>query len=150
MEVLYNFYFGNEDDSRSKTLIEAIAEKGKKMYFLSYVLPDAPDSLLVGFTQTQTEWCEKNEYEIWKFMNDKDLLYKNDYMNQKRFLDEGPTTEGMPAGAPGSIGNWIGLQVVRKFMKETGNKIPLHELIIKYDGKAIFEKAKYRPSKSVF
>ena len=150
MEVLYNFYFGNEEDSRGKNLIEAMVDKGKKMYFLSYVLPDAPDSLIVGFTQKQTDWCEASEYEIWKFLNDKDMLYKDDFMDQKRYLDEGPTTQGMPPEAPGSIGNWIGLQVVRKFMKETGNKISMHDLITKYDAKTIFEKAKYRPSKSVF
>ena len=150
MEVLYNFYFGSEEISRGKDLIEAIVDKGKKMYFLSHVLPDAPDSLIVGFTQQQTEWCEKSEYEIWKFLNDKDLLYKNDYMDQKRYLDEAPATTGMPPEAPGSIGSWIGLQIVKKFMKETGGKISLQDLIMKYDGKTIFEKAKYRPSKSVF
>jgi hypothetical protein len=150
MEVLYNYYFDAPESAPEKTLAEAMVDKGKKIYFLSYLLPDAPDSLLVGFTQKQTEWCEKNEYEIWKFLNDKDLLYKHDYMNQKRYLDEGPTTTGMPAGAPGGIGNWIGLQIVRKYMKETGNKIPLQDLIKKYDGNTIFAKSKYRPSKSVF
>jgi hypothetical protein len=150
MEVLYNFYFGDESAPAGKTLIEAMIDKGKKMYFLSYVLPDAPDSMIVGFTNTQTAWCEASEYEIWKFLNDKDLLYKNNYMDQKRYLDEGPTTTGMPPEAPGNIGSWIGLQIVRKFMKETGNKISLHDLIIKYDSKTILEKARYRPSKSVF
>ncbi|MES2621870.1 MAG: hypothetical protein V4615_13555 [Bacteroidota bacterium] len=150
MEVLYNSYFSNEELSRQKNLIEAIVDQGKKLYFLSYVLPDAPDSLILGFTQKQTDWCEKSEYEIWKFMNDKDLLYKSNFMDQKRYLDEGPTTSGMPAESPGTIGNWIGLQVVRKFMKESGNKISLHDLVVRYDGKTIFEKAKYRPSKSVF
>ncbi len=150
LEVLYNFYFGGEENLQGKNLIEAITEKGKKIYFLSLVFPDAPDSLLVGFTQKQVEWCEKSEYEIWKYMNERDLLYKNDYMNQKRYLDDGPTTVGMPPEAPGAIGNWVGLQVVRKFVKETGNKIALQDLLTKYDGKTIFEKAKYRPSKSYF
>jgi hypothetical protein len=149
MEVLYDFYFG-ETSAEQKTLIEAMVDKGKKLYVLSYLLPDAPDSLLVGFTEKQTAWCEKSEYEIWKFLNDKDLLYKSDFMNQKRYLDEGPTTTGMPPESPGAIGNWIGLQVVRKFMKETGNKISLHDLVSKYDANAIFQKSKYRPSKSVF
>jgi hypothetical protein len=150
MEVLYDFYFGEEQSPEGKTLIEAIADKGKKMYLLSYVLPDAPDSLIVGFTQKQTQWCEQSEYQIWKFLNDQDLLYKSDYMSQKRYLDEGPTTTGMPPESPGALGNWIGLQIVRKFMKDSGNKISLHDLITKYDGKTIFEKSKYRPGKSVF
>src|ERR1043165_256255 len=99
MEVLYNFYFGSEELSHGKPLVEAMVDKGKKMYFLSYVLPDAPDSMIVGFTQTQTTWCEQNEVEIWKFLNDKDLLYKDNYMDQKRYLDEGPGIAGMPAEA---------------------------------------------------
>ena len=150
MEVIYNLYFGDEESSLEKPLIEAMIDKGKKIYFLSYVLPDAPDSLLVGFTQQQTKWCESSEYEIWKFLNDKDLLYKNDYMDKKRYLDEGPTTAGMPADAPGNIGSWIGLQIVRKFMANTGGKTSLHDLVTKYDSMVILEKSKYRPGKGVF
>ena len=97
MEVLYNLYFGEQESAEGKTLIEAMVNKGKKMYFLSMVLPDAPDSMIVAYTDVQTRWCEKNEYEIWKFLNDKDLLYKEKVMEQKRYLDEGPTTAGMPA-----------------------------------------------------
>ncbi|MDB5281615.1 MAG: hypothetical protein JWO06_690 [Bacteroidota bacterium] len=150
MEVLYNFYFGEQELSHGTTLIEAMVEKGKKMYFLDYVLPSAPDSMIVGFTQKQTKWCEANEYEIWKFLNEKDLLYKDNYMDQKRYLDEGPSTPGMPPEAPGNIGSWIGLQVVRQFMAKTGNKVPMRDLVLKYDAKTILEKAKYRPGKSVF
>lgn len=150
MEALYNLYFGTQELSHGKNLLEAMTEKGKKMYLLSYLLPEAPDSLIVGFTQKQTVWCEQNEVEIWKFLNDKDLLYKDNYMDQKRYLDEGPGITGMPAEAPGNIGSWIGLQIVRKFMKETGNKITLRDLQLKYDAKAILAKAKYRPAKSVF
>jgi hypothetical protein len=150
MEAIYDLYFGGNEMQRGETLIEGMVEKGKKMYFLSYVLPDAPDSMIVGFTALQTRWCEANEYEIWKFLNDKDMLYKNNYMDQKRYLDEGPTTAGMPAEAPGNIGSWIGLQIVNKFMKETGHKIPIQDMVLKYDAKTILNKAKYRPSKSVF
>ncbi len=148
MDVIYNSYFGVPEDGKS--LIEAMIDRGKKMYFLSYIFPDAPDSLLTGFTNKQTVWCEKSEYEIWQYLNDKDLLYKNDYMDQKRYLDEGPGISGMPPEAPGNIGSWIGLQIVRKFMKETGNHISLHDLILKYDSRTILEKARYRPSKTVF
>ena len=150
MEVLYNLYFGEDELSHGKTLVEAMVDKGKKMYFLDYILPNAQDSMIVGFTEKQTKWCEASEYEIWKFLNDKDLLYKDNYMDQKRYLDEGPNTPGMPAEAPGIIGSWIGLQIVRQFMAKTGNKISMRDLILKYDAKMILEKAKYRPSKSVF
>jgi hypothetical protein len=149
MEVLYNFYFGKGDDDERKPLIEAMVDKGKKMYFLSLMLPDAPDSLIAGFTNKQTKWCENSEYEIWQFLNDKDLLYRNDNMNYKRYLDEAPTTQGMPPESPGNIGSWIGWQMVKKFMQETGNKVSLNDLLLKYDSKTILEKAKYRPAKAI-
>lgn len=149
-EAMYEEYYGKGDVRSDEALIEAMVDKGKKMYFLSYVFPDAPDSLILGYTQPQTEWCEKSEYSIWQFFNDKDLLYKENAMDKARYLGDGPTTSGMPPEAPGTIGNFIGLQIVRKFMKETGEQIPLHELIVKYDAKTIFKKSKYRPSKSNF
>jgi uncharacterized protein YjaZ len=68
-------------------------------------------------------------------------------MDKTRYLGEGPTTNGMPPEAPGAIGNYLGLQIVRKFMKETGGKIEMKDLIARYDSKTIMEKAKYRPSK---
>jgi hypothetical protein len=150
MEVMYNLYFGEQESAQGKTLIEAMVNRGKKMYFLSMVLPDAPDSMIVGYTDNQTRWCEQSEYDIWKFLNDKDLLYKENAMEQKRYLDEGPTTAGMPKEAPGNIGSWIGWQIVNKFMTETGHKISLNDLVTKYDAKTILAKAHYRPSKSVF
>lgn len=150
VEALFNLYFGETDLNRSKSLLDAMTEKGKKMYLLSCILPDTPDSVLVGFTAAQIKWCEQNEYEIWKFLNDKDVLYKDDYMDKKRYLDEGPSIPGMPVEAPGNVGSWIGLQIVRKFVKETGGNIPLQELMLKYDPQTVIMKSKYRPAKPIF
>ncbi len=144
MEVLYNLYFGKDPDQK-QNFINAMVEKGKKMYVLSMLLPDAPDSLLFVYTQPQLEWCQKSEKQIWQFFNDKDLLYKEDYMDQKRYLDEGPMSQGMPAEAPGNVGSWVGLQIVRKFMEQGGDKISLEDLVTKYDAETIFKKSKYRP-----
>ena len=130
-----------------QTLLESMVERGKQMYFISYVLPDAPDYMIYGYTGAQAEWCKQNEKEIWKFFNDKDLLYKSNAMDKARYLGEGPTSAGMPKEAPGNIGNYIGLQIVRQFMANEGKNIPLADLVLKYDAKTILSKAKYRPGK---
>lgn len=130
-----------------ETLLESMVERGKQLYFASYVLPDAPDSLIYGYTQAQTDWCIQEEKEIWKFFNDKDLLYKSNAMDKSRYLGEGPTSAGMPKEAPGNIGSFIGLQIVRQFMENEGGKVKLADLILKYDAKTILNKAKYRPGK---
>ncbi len=147
VEALYSFYFEPEGLQPDRNLIEAIVDRGKKMYFLSMIFPDAPDSLILGYTQPQTLWCKQSELAIWQFLNDKDLLYKQNLMEQTRYLGEGPTTSGMPADAPGSIGNYIGLQIVRKFMKQVGDKVSLQDLVLQYDAKTIFAKSVYRPNK---
>lgn len=145
-ESLYDDYF-SQNENPDEILLDAIVNRGKKMYFLSYIFPDAPDSLILGYTQAQAAWCEKSELSIWKFFNEKDLLYKNSGMDKTRYLGEGPTTSGMPLDAPGSIGNFLGLKIVRKFMEQADGKVSLHDLITKLDAKTIFEKSKYRPSK---
>lgn len=143
IEALYNDYFYTEPDNQN--LIEAITERGKEIYFLSMLFPDAPDSLLLGYTQAQTDWCMGSEKSIWQFMNDKDLLYKSNAMDKTRYLSEGPTTSGMPVDAPGNIGNFIGWQIVKKYMENNGSKLSLSDFILKHDAASIFAKAKYRP-----
>lgn len=149
-EAMFDEYFPASASSANANLIEEIIERGKKLYFLSYLFPDAPDSLILGYTQAQTDWCKQSEYTIWQFFNEKDLLYKNNAMEKTRYLGEGPTTTGMPAESPGGVGSYLGLQIVRKFMNETGSKIPLQQLMEDYDAKTILAKAGYRPPKPNF
>lgn len=146
-DALYSYNFEPEELQPDRNLIEAIVDRGKKMYVLSYLFPDAPDSLILGYTQAQTDWCKQSELAIWQFFNDKDLLYKQNLMEQTRYLGEGPTTSGMPPEAPGSIGNYVGWQIVKAFMKETGGKVSLSDLVLKYDAKTVIAKARYRPAK---
>lgn len=145
-EALYDANFAPMSTG-DETLVEGMVARGKQMYFISYVLPDAPDSLIYGYTQAQTDWCVHNEKDIWKFFNDKDLLYKSSGMDKSRYLGEGPTSAGMPKEAPGNIGNFVGLQIVQQFMANEGKDVPLADLILKYDAKTILNKAKYRPGK---
>lgn len=136
----FSYYNGQQ-----QKLLDAIVDRGRQLYFLSHLFPEAPDSLLLGFTQKQTDFCTGSEKEIWKFLNDKDVLLKSNSMDQARYLGEGPTTTGMPADAPGNIGSFVGLQIVRSFSKETGNAVSLKDLMTKYTAEQIFAKAKYRP-----
>jgi len=149
-EAMFDEYFPAMGANPNANLIEAIIERGKKLYFISYLFPDAPDSLILGYTQAQAEWCRKSEYSIWQFFNEKDLLYKNNAMDKTRYLGEGPTTSGMPPESPGGVGSYLGLQIVRKFMNETGGKIPLKQLMEDYNAKTILAKANYRPPKPNF
>jgi hypothetical protein len=109
------------------------------------MLPDAPDSLLMGYTTTQEAWCRNSEKNIWQFLNERDLLFKVNYMEQKRYTTDGPTTTGMPPESPPKVGSWVGWQIVRRFMKNNRGKVTLNDLLYKYTGKQIFTLANYKP-----
>jgi hypothetical protein len=145
MEVIYNLYF-EKNPAAPPTFFEAMVENGKRTYVLSYLVPDAPEHIIAGFTPDQAKWCTANENSIWQFFNDKDLLYKTDMMEQKRYLFEGPTASGMPAEAPGNIGTWVGWQIVKKYMNESKGKVSLATLV-NTDANEIIRQSKYRPNK---
>ncbi|MCS6819522.1 MAG: hypothetical protein NZ522_06170, partial [Chitinophagales bacterium] len=143
-EVLYNMYFGDDTYQPGTPLLDAMVNKGKKMYFLEMVLPHLPDSILIGYTAQQEAWCRASENAIWQYLNQRDLLYTQSFMEHKRYLTDGPTTNGMPPESPGNIGTWVGWQIVRSFMKNNRYKISLPELL-KHDTKTIIAGAKYKP-----
>jgi hypothetical protein len=144
-DVLYKLHFDRTAYNAQLPFIEGMINEGKKYYFMECMLPDAPDSLIMGYTKPQEEWCRKSEASIWKYFNERDLLYKVNYMEQKRYITDGPTTAGMPAEAPAKVGAWVGWQIVRKFMKNNSGRVTLRDLLEKYSAKQIFTMSNYKP-----
>ena len=137
------------DTSETASLIEQMIERGKQWYLKERFLPDAPDSLITGFSKSQTEFVEKNEGNIWgEFLKSTPDPYTVDQERLKNYLGEGPFTQDMPHdlegnGTPGNIGQWMGWRIVKKFA--AGNsKMSLQE-ILATPAKTIFQEAKYKP-----
>ena len=85
-----------------------------------------------------------NEKEIWAFFIDGEGLYKNQLMDYRKFIDDAPTTMGMPQGAPDRVGKWMGYQIVKKFMKENPD-MSFQELINIESGQEVLKASKYKP-----
>ncbi|HJT73532.1 MAG TPA: hypothetical protein VJ720_05925, partial [Chitinophaga sp.] len=88
----------------SDKLVEQMVNAGKHQYFLEQVLPETPDSIRLGYTKDQMEFCKENEVMIWQFFVQQNLLYKSDWQNNMHYMNDGPSTQGMPEGSPGRIG----------------------------------------------
>jgi hypothetical protein len=137
------------DSSESASLIEQMIERGKQWFLKAKFLPDAPDSLLTGYSKSQTEFVEKNEGNIWgQFLKDTPDPYTVDQERFKNYLGEGPFTQDMPHdlqgnGTPGNIGQWMGWRIVQKFA-ERNPKMSVQE-ILATPAKKIFQEAKYKP-----
>jgi uncharacterized protein YjaZ len=71
-------------------------------------------------------------------------LYAKQFMDYRKFIEDGPTTMGMPQGAPDRVGRWVGYQIVKKFMKEKPN-MTFQDLIKIESGQEILTASKYKP-----
>lgn len=129
-----------------KSLLDYMILHGKILYAMDRFLPGLPDSLKIGYTNSQVAWCEKNEASIWRLMIDQEMLYKNDAFLNNRFIQDGPFTSGLPEGAPAMLGRYIGWQIVRSYMKKHP-EIALDELFRLEDSQQILSQSGYKPKK---
>ncbi|CAL1521586.1 hypothetical protein [Chitinophaga sp. MM2321] len=125
-------------------LLEQMMDAGKQQYFLDKVLPETPDTIRFGYTKDQLQWCRENEQMIWQFLVQNNLLYSADWQQINHFMGDAPSTQGMPEGAPGKIGFFIGYQIVNKYM-ELHPAVTLQQLMESKNLVEIFKAAKYRP-----
>lgn len=125
-------------------LIVQLVNAGKQQYFLEQVLPYTDDSLRLGYTGEQVKWCLENELMVWQFFVQQDLLYKSDWQNNMHYMNDGPSTQGMPEGSPGKIGAFVGWRIVQSYMK-ANPKVTLKALMDNKDAMSIFNRSKYKP-----
>jgi len=125
-----------------RPLIEQMVEAGKRLYLLDAFLPETADSLKTGYTQQQLEDCYKNEKNIWSYFIENNLIYETEPNLIGAYINDGPNTPELGAGSPGFIGQFVGWQIVKKWM-ERDTKISLDELM-KKNAKELFEEAKYK------
>ncbi len=131
------------DNSAGKPLIEQMVQAGKRLYILDQLMPETEDTLKTGYTKSQLEGCYKNEEAIWSYFVQNDLLFVSDPSNVKDYMNDAPKTQAFGEESPGFIGQFVGWQIVKKWMGKN-EKVTLQQLI-ETNPKTIFEQAKYKP-----
>lgn len=140
MESEYEFNPSKND------FLSQIIYNGKILYSLDALLPDAQDSLKIGYTAEQLKFCKNNEANLWAFFIGKNLLFSTKQSEYWKYISEGPSTNGLPKETPAMIGNWVGWQIVRKYMNENLS-VTLKQLMEEDDAQKILTKSKYKPQK---
>ncbi len=132
------------DSSRSSPLIERMVERGKRWWLLDKFLPEVPDSVKTGYSNLQLEWCQSNEGLIWsELIRTGDLNSISPEVIQT-YLGEAPFTQGFSQDySPGNLGQWIGWQIVKKFVNKKEDVNP--EELMKTPAREILDGAKYKP-----
>ena len=143
MEAWFNEFFQRYIGGRD--FLSQIIYKGKMMYFLDKMLPNMEMADKFRFTSQQMLWVEKNEYSIWEFFIEEDLLFSKRESEFRSFVHYAPFAKGMPKGAPARVAYFIGYEMVKEYM--SNNKIDIEELMYLTDSREFLRKSKYKPTK---
>jgi hypothetical protein len=117
---------------------------GKLYYCINALLPNTPDSLLIGYSQKQLDYCKINEKNSWAFFAEKNRLYENSLKTVQELTADGPFTGAISRDCPPRIAMWVGWQIVKSYMNKNKN-VTLDQLMTEKDAQKILSKSKYRP-----
>ncbi|GAA4798893.1 gliding motility lipoprotein GldB [Litoribaculum gwangyangense] len=131
-----------------KTLLDEMIYYGKQLYFEDVVIPFKTEAQRIGYTEAQLDWANRNEAYIWRYFVERELLYSTDSKLLGRFIIDAPFSkfylEDIDTDSPGRLGQYIGWQIVRAYMKE--NEVSLKDMLIK-STEDIFNNSKFKPRK---
>lgn len=133
--------------AEGKRMIDQMITNGKILYIEKLLLPTTPDSIIMEYSPQQMQWVLDNERETWSYLLREDLLYSSRTSDFQKLIGPSPTgTSQMPPESPGKVGNWLGWQIVAKFMEQNPEVTPSELLAIR-DAQEILSKSKYKPRK---
>ena len=140
MYLAYNIAY----NSKYNRLLEQMIFRGKQLFLLSQLLPDAPTWQIIGYTPEQWAWCLHYEQAIWNRIMEKRDLFKTESSVLSSYMNEGPFTAEVTQDSPGRLGLWVGWRIVDSYMHHNQD-ITLHDLLNESDAQKILEQSFYRP-----
>ena len=140
MYLAYNIAY----NSKYNRLLEQMIFRGKQLFLLSQLLPNAPAWQVIGYTPEQWAWCEHYEQAIWNRIMEKRDLFKTESRILNSYMNEGPFTAEVTQDSPGRLGLWVGWQIVKSYMHHN-QEITIHDLINEGDAQKILEQSFYKP-----
>lgn len=148
-DIVTGFSYQVNPAPKSKEFVAQMVYFGKELYMKDLLLPNYSDAEKIGYTEDQIKFCQGNEYYIWSYFIEKQLLYDTNPKLLSQFITMAPFSKfylELDNETPGRIGQWVGWQIVRSYMENNQN-VSLEQLL-KTDPKTIFEQSKYKPKKN--
>jgi hypothetical protein len=117
---------------------------GKIYYAVNALIPDIHDTTMMCYTEKQLDYCRKYEKNLWGYFASQNRLYENNMQTIQELTADGPFTGSIHKECPPRIAMWVGLQIIRSYMKNN-EKATLEDLMNENDAQKILSKSKYRP-----
>ncbi|HOZ30891.1 MAG TPA: hypothetical protein PLL66_08235 [Bacteroidales bacterium] len=128
---------------KSENLLEYIIYNGRKLYFLDAMYPDFDEARKNKYTEKQLGFCKQYEREMWTNIIEEKLLFVTDYLTIRKFVENAPFTYQFGPDSPPRAANWLGLQIVKSYMKNNNVSVP--ELMEETDYQKILNLSGYDP-----
>lgn len=143
-DLAESIYLGYvERQTPQKDVMTEMIKAGKKLYFIEAMNPSLPDSVLLGYSTKQMNWIKRHEGDVWAALVGNDMLYAKSAEMFRMYFGDAPFTQAFSNDAPPRLGEFVGLQIVRSYMKN--NDVSLQDMIINNDAQQIFQSSQYKP-----
>jgi len=130
-----------------KTLVSALdnmLDEGKKLFFTLVMFPDASEEDILGYSPEKYEWAKKHEGQVWQYLVEKNMIYSKDEDVIRQLVGETPFTRVFGNESPGRIGAYIGLQIIKSYMKQHP-ETPLKDIMLRTDSQKVLSESLYKP-----
>ncbi len=132
---------------KRKSLLDEMIYFGKVLYFKDAMIPFKSDEEKMGYTKEQLDWSIDNESYIWSYFVERELLFDTNPKLVLRFINPAPFSKfnlELDRESPGRIGQYLGWQIVRAYMKN--NDATLLQML-GATTEDIFNNSKFKPRK---
>ena len=145
-DVAEKFAFSNIPRIEFYTFLDKIIYYGKILYYKDFCL-NIEDRLKIGYSKDKMKWAKENEYFVWTYFIENNILFNPDNNLESRFINDSPFSRfylEIDNESSEMIGKYIGWQIVKSYMKnnDTSLKNMLNKSPID-----IYNNSKYKPQK---
>lgn len=125
-------------------LLSDMIYNGLIMFFVKSMLPHQQDSLIMGFSDDEMNFCLNNEARMWEYLVENKLLFETDRMTIRKFTGVGPFTKDFTSESPARAAVWIGWRIVEAFSRKNPD-ISLRDIMNEQDYQKILTLSEYNP-----
>ena len=131
---------------QTRDFLSQMLYHGKKLYFKEKLLAFIEPHQIIGYTKDNYNWANENEYMVWQYFIERDLLYSSQSDLRRRFLEPSPFTKfylEIDNETPPRLGQYLGWQIVKAYAERHPDK-SLQD-IMNTDTQELFNQSNYKP-----
>lgn len=107
----------NAVNKNDKTLLAEMLYYGKNFFLIKDILPDLPEHVILGYTSDQLKDLNRYKTVVWEHFIENELFFNTNHVIKKQYIYPRPFTGEISSNCPGSIGKWLGWEIVKEYMK---------------------------------